>query len=515
MNGRDDDPDALAQPISETARRWLRLGGILITAGLCAALAIALAATVSAMETRYMLALIVGLSGLVAMPLVGSCQRVRDLLIVSFCLGLSVGFSISFMHRTLPLGRYVPFMGGAQAITVSLTMVSTAMYIAVWMFERMFYAVRRPVLYYWPLVWPSIAFMVAGLLSLVNTLDAPLTWLEELRLVYLLIVTVVAMNFSAREVDIYFWMLGATITLQAGLAAAQFATGGSLGLGVFGEAAPVVAGVDFERVSRPTGTIGDPNILAYFFELTTPVTLALLYTARNRLEQLFFLAVTGAGIAGTVVTLSRAAWMALPVTCGLITLAVYGRRLLSLRTAIIGMGLTLTLAAGLSYFYPLIVRRLFGDDAGSTAQRMPLNRAALLVIEQFPVFGVGLNNFAITFTNYDSTGYSRVLSGVDYVVHNLFLLVWTEVGTVGLVAFLWYFGSVYLTAYRLRHAEPRTRAVALGIALGLAAHWLHGMVDPGYRVNLTISQLIAAQIGIAGWLAMDHRRRTRQAPPAG
>jgi len=507
LNGRGYDPDPLSDPLSDVARRRLRLAGILVSAGLCGALAIALAVMVSTMELRFMLALIVGVAGLVAMPLVGSCQRVRDLLVIGICLGLSIGFSISFMHRTFPLGRFVPFMGMAQAITVSLTLVSMVMYIVIWIFERMFYGVRRPVQRYWPLIWPMLAFMVAGLLSLTNALDAPLVWLQELRLALLLVLTVVVMNFSRREMEIYLWALGVSIVLQAGLASAQFATGGSLGLGVFGESALVVAGVDTERVARPTGTIGDPNILAYFFEITTPLMLALLYTARNRLEQLFYLVVVGAGTLGTIVTLSRAAWIAMPLTYGAVTIAIFGRRLIALRTAIVGMAITLVAAGVASYFWSLIIRRLFGDDAGSTSQRMPLNRATLQIIEQFPLFGVGMNNFAITFTLYDVTGYSRVLSAVDYVVHNMFLLVWAEVGTVGLVAFLWIFGSVFLTTYRMRRADPRTRAIMLGLSMGLAAHWLHGMVDPGFLLDLTISQLVAVQIGVAAWMAMAWRRQ--------
>lgn len=499
--------DSNGRKLAETtADRW-RLGFALASATLLGMAAIAAAVSVNALAPRYLVAIIVALAGLVTLPLLGSRQRVHEVLVAVFALGLSVGFSISFMHRTLLPGRYVPFMSGAQAITVSLTLVAVAMYLAVWMFERGFYGMRRPVRACGLLVWPQVIFMAVGVLSLGNAMDAHLALLEEFRLLCLLVVTLVVMNFKPREVDIYLWVLGASVMLQAGLAATQFVTGGTLGLGVLGEAAPIVAGVDFERVARPTGTIGDPNILAYFFEITAPLMLALLFVARGRLEQAFFLIATAAGVLGTIVTLSRAAWIGLPLTFGFVAIAVYGRRLLSLRAAVVGMAMVLASVAIASSFSSLIIRRLFGDDAGSTAARMPLNRAAMLVIEQFPVLGVGLNNFAVSFTTYDPTGFSRVLTGVDYVVHNLFLLVWTEVGTIGFVAFLWVFGSVFLAAYRLRGADPRSRAITLAVAAGFGAHMLHGMVDPGFKLNLTISQLISAQIGIVGWLMLDARRR--------
>ena len=496
-----------ARVISPPERRPLSFGTIAAPA--LGALAVAAAIALSGLELRYLGAIVVALAGLVALPLLGSRQRASDVAVIAMCAGLSIGFSISFLHRMLVPGKYVPFMGGAEGVTVSLALVATALYLGLWAFERYFYDLRRPMRLYQPLVWPAVLFMVAGFFSFVNAADLPLCILEEIRIAWLLVLTVTVMNYRPRELNLYLLVLAASVVLQAGLAGTQFATGRSFGLGIFGEASLNIAAVDFQTVMRPTGLFGDPNILSYFFEITLPLMLALAIVTAERWERLLYLLAALAALAGILVTLSRAAWATAPVTIGFILLSLYGRRLFNLRAAVFGIAvLAVAVAVGL-YFYPLLSRRLLGDDAGSMSYRMPLNHAAIGVMRQFPWFGVGLNNFAISFTTYDTTGYSYVLTNVDYVVHNLFLLVWTEVGTVGFLAFLWYFGSVFLATALLPRRETRARAIALGISAGLFAHLMHGMVDPGFKMNLTISQLIAAQIGVVGclWLTLRRERR--------
>jgi O-antigen ligase len=493
------------EPDLGTIARWRFLIGVLVALvfGIVAATA---AIAVSGLATRYLAAMMVALAGLVGLPLLGSRQRARDVTVIALTAGLSVGFSISFLLRLMVPNKFVPFMGGAEGVTVSLTFVATTLYFGIWMFERYFYGATRPLRTHGPLFWPAVAFMAAGMLSLANAVDLPLSFLEEFRLLCLLGVTVAVMNLTPRELNIYLLTLAGSVMLQATLAAMQYATGRSFGLSVFGEAAPIMAGVNFEAVARPTGLFGDPNIMAYFFEITSPLMLALMFVTRDRLQRLIYFVATMAGLAGILVSLSRASWITVPVTFGFITLMVYGRRLLTLRSAIIGIVALGVIAAAAVYVWPIISARLLGDDAGSEGQRMPLNLAALAIMHQFPWVGVGLNNFAITFTDYDTTGAAWVRPDLDYVVHNLFLLVGTEVGGIGLAAFLWYFGSVFLATFLLPRTDTWIRAVTLGISAGLFAHLMHGMVDPGFKVNLTISELIAAQIGVVGNLCLVARR---------
>ena len=469
-----------------------------------------LASIVADLDTRYMIAVTAAAVALVALPLVCGPAHIRIVMAIGLSLGLSLALSISFLHHSQFSGRYVPFVAGAQAVTISLSLLATLGYWVAEASDRYLYGHRRRLRLCLNIVVPQLLFMLAGLLSLMNAQNATLVWLEELRLLTLLLATLVTVNFTMRELRAYMLTLAASVLLQAGLAMTQFATGRNLGLNVFGESSLIITGIDYSGVLRPTGTLSDPNILSYFFEITAPVMLALFYCERRTLIRLLFAAATLAAVAGALVTYSRAAWGTLPLTFAFVTIAVWGRRLISLRNAIVAIVVLAGLCVALVYAWPLIEKRLFGDDAGSGGRRLPLDLAAISVLAQFPIFGVGLNNLAISFTGLDPTHYSRVFRGGDHVVHNLHLLVWTEVGTIGLLPYLFLFGTVFVLAGKIR-GDPWSRAVALSCAAGLAAHLLHGMVDPGFKISLTISYLVFAQIGIIGGLYLrDRAKRSRQ-----
>jgi O-antigen ligase len=493
---------ALARDEPEESRilsRALPLGpGRLLKGALLGVAAASGALALSGLETRYLVAIMVVIVAAGAMLLLGSAARARAVMIVAIVLGLSVGLSISFLSHRTTAGTYVPFVGGAEGITLSLSICGCLGYIVT---DRMDPMRRRwricPLLF-----WSPILFMAASLPSLLNAIDPTLSVLEEIRLASLLLIMVVVMNLTGREVRLYTQVLAASVILQASLVVVQWTTGQSLGMTVLGEAQLTEAQVAYESVLRPTGTLGDPNIVAYFFEITGPIVLALAYAARSGRERAIFIVAVMSALVGAALTLSRAAWLLLPFGCAIVALAIPRRRPVTFRTLFCVCGGLLLAAPLIIAVWPMIAGRLFGDDAGSGGHRLPLIAAAWSVLSQFPTFGAGLNNFAIAFERLDLTGYSRVFVGVDHVVHNLHLLVWTEVGTVGFIAYLWYFGSGFLAAFRLRTAEPWARAVAFGTAAGLLCHLLHGLVDPGFKLSLTISQLIAAQMGLLGCLLL-------------
>jgi O-antigen ligase len=91
------------------------------------------------------------------------------------------------------------------------------------------------------------------------------------------------------------------------------------------------------------------------------------------------------------------------------------------------------------------------------------------------------------------------------VVHNLHLWIWAEVGTIGLIAYLAPFAITIWTAWtRAARAPPAPRAILAGIGAGLLAHLMHGMVDPGFRISLTVSFLIFTLMGIVGAIALQY-----------
>lgn len=469
-------------------------------------LAIALAVLISRLELKFQVTAIVAVVGTVGLLALRGPARIRYVMVAALAFGLSVGIDKSFFHHYFVAGSYVRWVQGAAAITVTLSLLGALGYSAVSLGETWFFGRHRHFLIERSLVVAAASFMAVGILSLANAHDVWLVLLEEIRLSTLLFISIVVMNFSRRELRFFFRCIAISVLLQAGLAAIQYTTGKTLGLAVAGEEKLVAERVAYATVFRVTGTVGHSNILAYFFEITVPLMLALAFVVKSRFDRGLFFTAMVSGVGGMVLTMSRGAWMSLPLTVAFILYMVPGRRLLTLKASVIGILLLILLAAASVFFMPIIAERLLGDDAGSSSHRIPLDLSALSVIARFPIVGVGLNNFAVSFHYYDTIGNSRVFFDIDHVVHNLFLLVLGDVGVLGLLAFSWYFVSAFRVAGKIVHnGDPWSRAAALGLVTGLCAHLLHGMVDPGFKLSLTISQLIAASIGAVGCLALHPR----------
>ena len=84
--------------------------------------------------------------------------------------------------------------------------------------------------------------------------------------------------------------------------------------------------------------------------------------------------------------------------------------------------------------------------------------------------GVGLNNYTIVYPQYDPP-FARQLMEMDNMltaVHNVFFLVFVEVGIIGLASFLFFYGGVlWVCLWRIREKPMWERCYCIGLACGL------------------------------------------------
>ena len=493
------------------ALRVLPLAGIGFAA---AAGAIAL----SAAPLKFAVVGLAAAFGGVGALIVGRLYRLTPLLLVALAVGLTVKLDVSFLQHFEAVGQYLPSIGGGAGLTVSVALLVAAALIVA---KLTGLGEASPGLRLdRPLVLTQFCFLVAGLLSLSNATDTAYLWFDTWRFAGLLLVSVAVSNLSESDIRTLALAICALCLVQTAVAGLQYVSGSELGLSVLGEEQIVEENINFSAQRRAGGLKVHPNILGYYYEFVWPLALALALSRGPLLLRLAGAAGAASALVGVVLTLSRASWLTFPVSAALLILLVYRDRLFS-RTSLIVFGLLAIVGAVAAlYAGPLIWERLTADDGGSAAQRGPLNAAALALFEQFPIFGVGLNNFGNQFAVLDRTGLSRLAGLFDrsnHVVHNLHILILTEVGIVGYAAFVLVFGIGIVRGFRAARRAPvgdPLAAIAAACAVGLIAHLLHGLVDPGFRLNLGIAELLYTGLGLIAGVRAAQRRRAVEASRA-
>lgn len=482
-----------------------------------AALAVGIAAAVLAIElaslpTKFIVTGVAGAAALaIAAAMFGTVWWDRLLLVV---LVFSIPFHLdkNFFYRV--------HVGGATSVAVSVTDLALLAILVTRLSQTFANRALRSAgrRLEWRILGPAFAYMLCGVLSVLNADYPSYVWFEEIRLAKLVTVMWIIMSLrSHAEIRVMLVALAVTVVAQGALAGYQYGFNSTIGLGIFGETFGETGTVEQNIgfiVSRAGGTLGHPNLLGYFLEMATPLMLALCLIERNTaLRGLHFLAFC-AGIGGLAVTLSRGAWLSLPVSLGLVLTTLGLPHLRRLKGIVVLCMILLFATAALTPVYPMIEKRFTHDDYKSAASRMPLNRAAWSIVKQHPVVGVGLNNFSEVFKKYDTTGHSRIFRGYKQVVHNLYLWVWAEVGTLGLIAFLAMFGGAFSVAWWLfQRGQAWPRGVAIGASAGLAGHLVHGLVDPGFKVMMNTSVLVFLLLGMIAALRLIEDRASL--PPLG
>lgn len=270
---------------------------------------------------------------------------------------------------------------------------------------------------------------------------------------------------------------GAWLLLNSVIGGAQVALQGSIGLRTLGEFAldPARSGVSViaaegVRWLRAYGLLPHPNIFAGFLLVSLLVTLP----AWRERAPLWHDALWGAGVWVLGLTFSRGAWLGFSAGLGLLLWASRARKRQVLR--IFGLLLCLGLAFFAAYRPLLLARGGIGQEATeqqSIAERALLNHIASRAITAHPLQGVGAGNFAWYAHRTIRQHTTYRIRGKE--VHNVPLLVTSELGIIGLCLFIAMMGSGIWSAWRVTKQTSHP-APHVGIAVVLA--WgIVGMVD--------------------------------------
>ncbi|MBN1540764.1 O-antigen ligase family protein, partial [candidate division KSB1 bacterium] len=232
-------------------------------------------------------------------------------------------------------------------------------------------------------------------------------------------------------------------------------------------------------LERVGGTLGHPNRLAMFLEVLLPLTLGLFLTAGRRSARGFALFAFFIGSSAMILTGSRGGWIATAVAFAfLIAVALKHKRIQSKQVWRLGLLAGIGLAVVGFFFSEQLENRITGEDHGSAMSRIPMFQIAFSIIEEHPVGGVGINNYAVIMQQYNDTILGRRFSTIPRPVHNMYLLIGGETGAIGLVTFgVFLFALLRLLWRIVRAPSPNISVYALALLAGILAFLVHGLVD--------------------------------------
>lgn len=256
------------------------------------------------------------------------------------------------------------------------------------------------------------------------------------------------------------------------------------------------ASINGTLILRPYATFSHPNVLAGYLLVAMVLVWNFVLTNKNRIMQVLGAVSLLVSSIALLLTFSRVAillWIVL-------VLFAVGQRVLGKikkpRAKILA-GFLAVIIVALIVLLPLtheIVSRFTQSSLSeeSVTERTELLAASWQVIQQYPLLGVGLDNFipAVAFLRKPGP-----LGLYLQPVHNIFFLIMTETGLIGLGLFLWLLAITIRRVYKQKAALKSPFAALLIIVL------TSGMFDH-YWLTLQQGQLLFATIIGLSWSSL-------------
>jgi putative inorganic carbon (HCO3(-)) transporter len=254
---------------------------------------------------------------------------------------------------------------------------------------------------------------------------------------------------------------------------------------------------------RPVSTFGNPNFLSSYLVMLLPVVLAEFLKARSTVGRVL----TGSCFwlygAALVCTMTRSSWIGAAVALGSflwLARVWISRRIFLLGVLLVGLGGTVLFWPGSSVdpvgLRPVermteLVSGMTGEKPyGSWHQRLLIWSSAWDMVQERPGLGKGWGCFELFYPFYQGAYLSdkifRSFRTHANNAHNLLLEVWSQVGGVGLLLFLWMAFLFFELARRRIPALPEDRRLFawafLSAGLGMVADNFFGNVSLFFAV---------------------------------
>lgn len=206
------------------------------------------------------------------------------------------------------------------------------------------------------------------------------------------------------------------------------------------------------RWLRAYGSLPHPNILAGFLVICLLMLAGLYFSAKKLKERCIYLIIFCFLILGLFLTFSRGAWLTLFISLFFLLILVWTQNqsfrkpLLELIVIVLTMAILFSLIIS-----DPVLTRISGEqrlEIKSTEQRVLYTGWAREIIKENWLFGVGIGNFTLFVHDNINAG----LKSWDYQpVHNIYLLIFCELGIFGLLIFgllIFYLTKIFFASFK-------------------------------------------------------------------
>lgn len=323
----------------------------------------------------------------------------------------------------VPVFDSVPYVIGGASIVKPVGMLAAAMLTAAGLIERRFG--RPPAAALW---WGVL--IVWCILTATWAVDPPSVFARLPTAVSLFVLYLVAVSFKPSERELYavccLAVIGGAVAAAVGYFYGLEAPAGAAGTPVRGRL--VVAGVE-----------SNPNALGETLVPVLALALGGFVGLRARLHRTLALGAVALAGLGIFISMSRGALLGMITAALALSYRIRARRQF-LIAALVLVAIAATMPAA---FYERIVAVFDAEDTSGSG-RVDIWTVAFRALHRFGLVGAGLENFVDVHRMYAPHG----PSGYAFGAHNTYLMVWVELGIVGLSLMLAALGCHLLAVKR-------------------------------------------------------------------
>jgi O-antigen ligase len=232
-----------------------------------------------------------------------------------------------------------------------------------------------------------------------------------------------------------------------------------------------------EGQHRLRSVYGSPNNVGLFLGRVLPVMVAVALLGRGKRRWLYGLGIAPVALAILLSFSKGALILGVPVALLVIGVLAGGRWLWAAVAAVGAGGL-----AALPILRTPRFQSLLDLSGGTSFFRVNVWKSAVLMIQEHPILGVGLDNFLYQYRGRYMFPAAWAEPNLSHP-HNIVLDYAARLGLLGLAAGVWLQVAFWRAALPLRKLDdPLNRALAIGLMASMADFLAHGLVDASYFV---------------------------------